>query len=158
MPKKVVKPIVNKKIISPKKHIASDFEKVLVSNFVSLQKVMTDLSVKFDNLTKQLSKLLELFEMSAKTLAEKELDLKQVGNKKVIEKIDNLLEQNKIIARGLTLIHSRIEGEEPEMPEQNIPPMQRPPQAIQPKGIEGYQKSISSQRPPQPQGMQFPKK
>lgn len=158
-----MKPIIKKKIISQKKHVESDFEKVLVSNFVSLQKVMTNLSSKFDNLTKQLSKLLELFEMSAKTLAEKELDLKQVGNKKVIEKIDNLLEQNKIIARGLTLIHSKIEGKGSEFPqEQNIPPMQqRPPQIpmqAKPKEIKGYQKSISSQQPPQSQGMQFPKK
>ncbi|KHO55254.1 MAG: hypothetical protein QT10_C0004G0041 [archaeon GW2011_AR19] len=37
-------------------------EKILVENFVSLQKVMTNLSVKFDELSSQISKLLELFE------------------------------------------------------------------------------------------------
>ncbi|HEB47294.1 MAG TPA: hypothetical protein ENI22_02385, partial [Candidatus Pacearchaeota archaeon] len=38
-------------------------EKALVENFISLQKVMVNLSVKFDSLTNQISKLLELFEI-----------------------------------------------------------------------------------------------
>ena len=47
-------------------------EKILIENFVSLQKVMTNLSFKFDNLTNQISKLLELFEIYAKDLAKTE--------------------------------------------------------------------------------------
>lgn len=79
-------------------------EHVLIENFVSLQKVMTNLAVKFDSLSSQISKLLELFEISAKTLAEKgEIG----GDKKVAEKLDNLLEQNKIIAKGITLLHEK---------------------------------------------------
>ena len=88
-------------------------EKVLVENFVALQKVLTNLAVKFDNLSDQISKLLQLFEISAKALAEKEYDLEK-GNKdndKIIKKIDNLFEQNKIIARGLTLLHEGGESE-----------------------------------------------
>ncbi len=93
-------------------------EKVLVENFVSLQKVMTNLAVKFDNLSGQISKLLELFEISAKTLAEKGGDEKE---KKIVEKMDSLLEQNKVIARGIALLHERNIPEQP-MPNQ---PMQR---------------------------------
>lgn len=82
-------------------------EKILVENFVSLQKVMTTLSFKFDNLASQISKLLELFEISAKNLAHKDFGLEKEGkdNKEVIAKLDNLLGQNKIIAKGLTLMH-----------------------------------------------------
>ncbi len=79
-------------------------EQVLIENFVSLQKVMTNLAVKFENLSSQISKLLELFEISAKTLAEKGYSTE---DKKVVEKLDSLLEQNKLIAKGLVLLHER---------------------------------------------------
>lgn len=124
---------------------------VLVENFVSLQKVMVDLSVKFDSLTRQISKLLELFETSAKSLAEKEFDLEKGGsNKKVVDKIDSLLDQNKVIARGLTLMHDKFPGREIERPPAQGAPM-NPPQATTPQPIQKplmkqgeYQKSISS--------------
>ena len=48
-----------KKVSKEKKN--KELEKVLIDNFVSLQKVMVNLSVKFDDLTNQISKLLELF-------------------------------------------------------------------------------------------------
>lgn len=80
-------------------------EKILIENFVSLQKVMTNLAVRMDTLTEQISKLLQVFEISAKALAEKDFDKLETGNnKEMLEKLDKLLEQNKIIARGLTLM------------------------------------------------------
>ena len=106
-------------------------EKVLIENFVSLQHVMANLAVRFDNLSGQISKLLELFEISAKTLAEKGALGEDKTDKKIAEKLDNLLEQNKIIARGVALLHER------NSPEQYTisPPMQRaqypPQQAVQ---------------------------
>lgn len=121
-------------------------EKILVENFVSLQKVMTNLSVKFDNLANQISKLLELFEISAKSLSKKDFDLERGSeDKRIMEKIDNLLDQNKIIAKGLTLMHEKT-------PEQKFsyPPIKSPPQMQQrqapkpPINTGGYQKSISS--------------
>lgn len=128
--------------------------KVLVENFVSLQKVMTNLSIKFDNLANQISKLLELFEISAKALAEKEfqLDKGDKNTKKMVEKIDNLLEQNKIIARGVALMHER-ENEIPQYPSQRFPPQEQshqfqpPRKMINPKNdMRDYQKSISSEK------------
>ena len=122
-------------------------EKVLIENFVGLQKVMVNLSVKFDDLSTKIAKLLELFEISAKALAEKDLTIEKTArdDTKIIKKIDNLYEQNRVVARGLTLMHDRL-SEEPEekimerdnmsfakppmqqMPPQMQPPMQRPPQ------------------------------
>jgi hypothetical protein len=133
----------------------SNTEKILIANFVSLQKVMTHLSLKFDNLTKQISKLLELFEISAKALAEKDFDLEKGGkDKKIIEKMDNLLDQNKIIAQGLTLMHEKIPEQKLQYPPVQVP--QIPQQQIQQPLIqkpqvktEGYQKSISSRSPPE---------
>lgn len=86
-------------------HSSTNVEKMLIENFVSLQKVLTDLSIKLDNLSNNITSLLELFEISAKSLAEK--DPEKDDNKEIIKKMDTLLEQNKTIARGLTLMHER---------------------------------------------------
>ena len=84
-----------------------EVERVLVENFIALQKVMTNLSLKFDDLSTQIAKLLELFEISAKTLAKKDMDSEKSSknSEEILKKIDNLLDQNKTIARGLTLMH-----------------------------------------------------
>jgi hypothetical protein len=116
-------------------------EKVLIENFVSLQHVMTNLALKFDNLAGQISKLLELFEISAKTLAEKGPTAEDKTNTGVMEKLDSLLEQNKVIARGIALIH---EGNAEQQPSPQIQrtvqyPIQQPPRKIM--EMEGYQKS-----------------
>lgn len=128
-----------------------NIEKVLIENFISLQKVMTNLALKFDNLATQISKLLELFEISAKTLAEKDITLDRGRDeRKVIEKLDTLFDQNKIIARGLTLLHER--GGEIPMPQpapqsiQQQMPVERPTTAFQSTPVkrvmgDGYQKS-----------------
>ena len=104
-------------------------EKVLIENFVSLQQVMTNLAVKFDNLSNQISKLLELFEISAKALVEKGALGEERTDKKALEKLDSLLEQNKIIAQGIALLHER-NSPEPQytMPIQTRVPMQQMPQ------------------------------
>lgn len=124
--------------------------KMLVENFVALQKVMTNLSIKFDNLADQISKLLELFEISAKALAEKEFNLEKgdKSTKKIIEKIDTLLEQNKLIARGLTLMHEK--GTESSMPPiQRFSPSQYsqfPRKISSGQDAEEYHQSISSNK------------
>lgn len=121
-----------------KKSVTDDkkTEKILIENFVAFQKVMTDLSVKFDNLAHQISKLLNLFEMSAKALAEKDFEIEKNNreNMKILEKIENVLEQNKTIARGLTLMHDKINE-----PKSYVSQMERPqipqkiPQRFQPQ-------------------------
>ena len=137
---KTKKPIVSSKQIHT--------EKILIENFIALQKVITNLSIKFDKLTNQISSLLELFEVSAKTLAEKDFDIKKENrdNKEVVEKIDNLLEQNRTIARGVALIHEENSENNPAHPPQRIMQRQIPEPT---KNTGGYQKSIS-QKSPQP--------
>jgi len=87
-----------------------DIEKALIENYVNLQKVLTNLAVKFDSLSDQISKLLQLFEISAKTFVEKQTP--ELGGKKTdkefLEKLDKLLDQNKIIAKGLTLMEEKL--------------------------------------------------
>lgn len=122
----------------------ANMQKMLIENFISFQNVLVDVSSKLNNLTDQISKLLELFEESAKAFMEK--DLKFVGggsDRELSGKIDRLLEQNKIIARGITLLH---EANSPQpMPAQQMQqPQQVPPQAKEQGNINRYQRSISS--------------
>jgi len=123
-------PVKEKNIIPAKKN--NEIERILIENFISLQKVMVNSSVKFDGLTHQISKLLELFEISAKALAEKDFEIEKNNreNAKLLEKIENVLEQNKTIAKGLTLMHEKIN--EPsnyphQIPIQRMPPTQKLP-------------------------------
>jgi hypothetical protein len=141
-------------------------EQALVENFISLQKVLTNLSIKFDNLSENISKLLNLFELSAKSLAEKDLSKEKANKdtKKILDQLDVLLSQNKIIAKGLALLHEPLE----EIPEnsqmqfsqmQPIPPPSMPlsvglqqTQEIQsgPGPSAGYQRSITTGIPSEP--------
>ncbi len=176
--KKIVKPLLKPK---PVVKTAQRVDKKLMENFVALQKVLVNLSVKFDSLSTQISKLLELFEISAKSLAQK--DFEPAGTKETKEikdKLDNLFEQNKLIARGLTLMHDKVDVIPPPpmqpqpqpqpqpMPRQFYPQRtQAPPQQMQPQpqpmqppqhsenappipsDMQGYEKSLTSQAPPQ---------
>jgi len=92
---------------------------LLINNFVQFQKVMIELSEKFEKLSNQISELLNLFEESAKILVKKEFEVgkeRERPNIEMMSKIDRLLDQNKIIAKGLTLM-----GEKP-MERQQYPP------------------------------------
>ncbi len=105
----MTKKVIKKKTVS-KRNVSSreqerKVEKILIENFVSLQKVMTNLSVKFEDLTKQLSELLNLFEDSAKALVKKDFSEDKKDNNEMIFKLNSIMDQNKVIAKGLTLMH-----------------------------------------------------
>ncbi len=106
-----------KKKSSPRKssrakssHSGKRTEKLLVENFVSLQKVMVNLSSRFDDLSHQISELLKLFEDSAKVIVKGEIEKKNEDNndKKILDTMVSLLDQNKIIAKGLTLMYETM--------------------------------------------------
>ena len=111
-------------------------EKVFIENFVNLQHAMTNLSIKFGELSQNISKLLNVFEESAKILAKSE---KQVDGQ-ITNKIDSLLEQNKTIAKGLVLMEDQFKrqtrfsnaGSTPNQFEQHTtkPVVQSAPQPI----------------------------
>jgi len=148
--KKGTKKSSSKKRKSPSKVSVKEdnVQRVLIENFVAFQRVMADLTGKLNNLNDQLSKLLGLFEESAKSLMDKNANLGEIGaSKEVSEKLNQLLEQNKILAQGVALLHENNSApEEEEMPqeqEQQMPPgaMQKNPGQ---RSVNKYQKSISS--------------
>jgi hypothetical protein len=93
----------------PKKISNREVQLLLIDNFVNLQKVLTNLTYKFDQLSSDISRLLGLYEISAKTFLKK----LEEGNltdedKDVMKKLDTLIDQNKTVAKGLTLIEEKI--------------------------------------------------
>jgi hypothetical protein len=129
---------------SPRKRSEIQIDKALTDNFITLQKIMVNFSTRFDALSNQISKLLELFEISAKSLARRDLetDRKDKDTKKIIEKLDTLSQQAGLIGKGLALIHeTSTEKQGPAMP----PPSQRQPiPPRKPMRMQGYQRSIAS--------------
>ena len=61
-----------KKRTNKKKLSKAELEEQLIENFVKLQKVQTNLTLKFDELSENISKLLEIFELTAKSFLEKQ--------------------------------------------------------------------------------------
>jgi len=108
-----------------KKMSKAELEQTLIDNFTSLQKVLTNLVIKFDGLSTNMSKLLQLFEISAKSFVEthptrehengKKEDRKE--DKEFIKKLDSLLDQNKTIAKGILLMEDRIRRRSQPEPE-----------------------------------------
>ncbi|MBM3234381.1 hypothetical protein FJZ19_04795 [Candidatus Pacearchaeota archaeon] len=86
---------------------AIEINELLIENFASLQKTMANLAVKFNSLSDNIAKLLNLFEMSARSFAEKPLPDTQ-KDKEFLDKINILLDQNKTIAKGLTLMEEKM--------------------------------------------------
>lgn len=84
-----------------------NYEEALLKNFVNLQKVLTNLSVKFEELSLNISKLLQLFELSAKSFSEGNLGKSGI-DQEFLKKLDSLLEQNKTISKGIMLMEERI--------------------------------------------------
>lgn len=86
---------------------------LLLDNFIALQRVLTDVSVKLSSLTEQISQLLKLFESAAKNFKERKEGEAGAMNK-ISEKIDSLAEQNKVIAKGLSLVEEDLSKEKPK--------------------------------------------
>jgi hypothetical protein len=100
-------------------------EQSLVENMVSLQKIHADMAEKFDKLSNQISGLIALFEVSAKSIANSPRINASEKDKDFLDKIDKLLDQNKLLAKGLTMVEGKmrekIYGEAPRLESQGLP-------------------------------------
>jgi hypothetical protein len=63
---------------------------------------------KFENLSEQLSKLLALFEVSAKSFVEKQGLSVSKDDKEFLFKINQIIEQNKMITKNLASMEEKI--------------------------------------------------
>ena len=88
--------------------IDSHLDRALVENLVALQKIYVELTEKFDKLASEISQLLALFEIAARSFAKNAPSGEYEKDKEFLEKIDKLLDQNKVLAKGLTLVEERL--------------------------------------------------
>ena len=85
----------------------SDVNKLLLENFVELQKIFSNLAIKFDDLSDNISRLLQLFELSAKSFADKPIKAPGI-DEEFLKKLDSLLDQNKTISKAITMMEERV--------------------------------------------------
>ena len=101
-----------------KRMTAKEREELLIENFVGLQHAMTNMSVKFGALSDNISKLLQIFEESAKNF----MSGGKPDDAEMLTKIDSLLNQNKTIAKGLVLMEGKLRGRSENVAPVNLPP------------------------------------
>ena len=114
-------------------------EDKILENLIDLQKVHIDLAEKFDRLTKEISQLLTLFELAAKSFSKHPALKVADSDKAFLDKIDRLLEQNKTIAKGLTIMEDQIKKKVFDDVNPGIPQEE--------ENSEPYNQSIKSNRP-----------
>ena len=137
---------------------------LLAENVADLQNSFAVLTGKLDNLANEISSLLRLFEISARSIAEKP----ELGfEKEFISKLNALLEQNKVIAKAMAIIEERTRTAPMPAPQpapMQYPQQQRPmpampqrmtPPPAQPAGMipvpeEYTQSSFAPERKPRP--------
>ena len=115
MVKKDVKGVKSKKV---------SVDEALLENFVNLQHVLTNLAVKFEDLSSNISRLLQLFELSAKSFADKPITTPGV-DQEFLKKLDSLLDQNKTISKGIMMMEDRIRNRT-----KGMQPMMRSPSHV----------------------------
>lgn len=110
-----------------------EVEREIIKNLVELQKVHTNLAEKFDKLSNEISHLLTLFEITARTFT-KNAPIGEEKDREFLEKIDRLLDQNKVLAKGITIMEERMREkmysnqiQQREEPTQLPPPNRVPP-------------------------------
>lgn len=118
----------------------TQIEESLIENFVKLQSVMTNMSVKFDQLSDNITRLLELFEIAAKSFVQHEKETS--GDADLLVKLDTLLDQNKTIANGLTLMEEKVRHnlEQPNFPSVNPPHSEEEMHGVYPRDESGKPK------------------
>ena len=102
-------------------------EEKMLQSILELQKVNINMAEKFDKLSVQIASLLTLFETAARNFSRQPGMQSTEKDKEFLMKIDQLLDQNKVLAKGLTLMEEKMR----ERVYGGVrPPMQRQPQQL----------------------------
>ncbi len=130
-----------------KKMTAKQREEILIENFVGIQHAMTNLSMKFGALSESITKLLHIFELSAKNFL-KEGKGDELNTKEIMGRMDTLLNQNKLLAKGLVALEEKLSGQaEKEFKEVQRTISPSPPRNV---GLPNYTRPPIQHFPPEP--------
>ncbi len=80
----------------------------LLENGIQLQKISLNLIKSNNDLTKRIDSLVSLFEEASKNVGKVELSDKNVG--RLTSKVEELVEENKDLAKGLVLLERYVRG------------------------------------------------
>ena len=87
---------------------------LLIENSIDLQKVLANLAVSVDDLSKDVKKMLNLFTEAGKAFAEGKKPIgEKMGKTEVMvlrDRLDGLIEQNKEMASGIILLENYLKG------------------------------------------------
>jgi hypothetical protein len=110
-------------------------DEILVDNFVGLQKAMVNVSVKFNELTDRIDKLLDIYQKAADVFVQKQI---REGDRRVEldRKVTNVMQQNKTLARRQVMMQGQRAP---------LPPTSNSPSA--PQAMPAGTPSIASQAP-----------
>jgi len=145
---KKTKKILKRKIVSKKKKLVAEPKKQsinqqLVENLISLQKVNLHTAERFEVLSKQISELVLLFEKAANEISK----APGIENKELSEKLDRLIEQNRLVAKGITLLEERTREDEMQTPTKPIQiPTAQPQSPAQPVAKEITPSKVQPQK------------
>lgn len=114
---------------SKKKMSAAAREELLIENFIGLQKAMINLSVKFENLSDNISKLLNIFELSAKDIMMNKGRATPEVDRELMGRINMLLDQNKNIMNAVRNLENK--PREISQPMQPVQQSSQMPQGMQ---------------------------
>jgi hypothetical protein len=137
--RKVSKKSLGNLIPKKKKMTAAQREEMLIENFVGLQRAMINLSMKFENLSDNISKLLNVFEVSARDYMINKGKTTPDVDRDLINRINMLLDQNKAIMGSIRALDEKVKKQEPVKP--SPAPIVPPVQAQTPNVPAGMQQS-----------------
>lgn len=87
---------------------------LLIENSIALQKVLTNLATNIDVLSKDVKRMVELFEEADKAFVTGKRPvagkMEKTDTKILHDRLDELIEQNKVMAKGIMLLESCLRG------------------------------------------------
>jgi len=98
---------IKKKTKKKGEKIKQETMDLLIENSIALQKTLTDLAGDINKLSKDIAEMLNLFKEASKAFSEGKR-LAPGGELALREKLDILIEQSRVIAKGLVLLESYI--------------------------------------------------
>lgn len=112
---------------TPRSSISKEtLEEQTLHSLIELQKVHVNMAEKFDKLAVQVENLLALFELAARNFAKQPHMQNTEKDKEFLDKIDKLLDQNKLLAKGLSLMEEKMRERLYGVSPQNQGQVQRP--------------------------------
>ena len=114
MIKKVVKRVKREVVHAAPKELPKTTIDLVIENSIALQKVVTELAFNMKKMSLDVSEMLELFKESTKSLSSEKADeeIKKSDIDELKSRIDELVDQNKVIAKGILLLESSMSPKE----------------------------------------------